>query len=107
MEWQALLLGLEPVTAALVGVGVPVAAPVVAVIDSATGSKLSESTRSLAKQGMMLAFESFDQVQCAVAEAQETVQDLIAEARTELTQAKQNAAESKDNPVTPQEIELN
>ncbi|MFB2836126.1 DUF5132 domain-containing protein [Aerosakkonemataceae cyanobacterium BLCC-F167] len=106
MEWEALLLGLEPITAAAIGVGVAVAAPVVAAIDSATGSKLAESTRSIAKEGMVLAFQAFDNAQSAVAEAQESVQDLMTEAKNDLKKARQKAAENGGSEAVPQEIEI-
>lgn len=107
MEWEALLLGLEPLTAAAIGVGVAATAPVLAAIDSATGSKFSESTRTAAKQGMVLAMQAFDTMQSAVAEAQESVQDLMAEAKNDLKQARQKAAENGGAEVTPQQIEVN
>lgn len=91
MEWEALLLGLEPLTAAAIGVGVAVAAPIVAAIDSSTGSKLSESGRAIAKQGMVFALQSFDNMQSAIAEAQESVNDLMAEAKQDFNQAREQA----------------
>lgn len=106
MEWEALLLGLEPLTAAAIGVGVAVAAPVVAAIDSATGSKLSESARSIAKEGMVFAFDAMDNVQSSIAEAQESVQDLMAEAKNDLKKARQQSAESNGTEASPQEIEI-
>lgn len=106
MEWEALLLGLEPLTAAAIGIGVAVTAPVVAAIDSATGSKLSDSARSIAKEGMVLAFQAFDSAQSAVAEAQESVQDLMAEAKNDLKKAKQKAAENDSSESALQEIEI-
>lgn len=105
MEWEALLLGLEPLTAAAIGVGVAVAAPVVAAIDSATGSKFSESTRAVAKQGMVIAFEAFDQMQSAIAEAQESVNDLMAEAKNDHQQAKEKATENGGT-KQPQEVKI-
>lgn len=106
MEWEALLLGLEPLTAAAVGVGVAAAAPIVAAIDSATGSKFSESTRAVAKQGMVAAFQAFDTMQSAIAEAQESVSDLMAEAKLDLQQAKQKAAENGGAKAQPQEVSI-
>lgn len=106
MEWEALLLGLEPLTAAAIGVGVAVAAPVVAAIDSATGSKLSESSRAIAKQGIVVALEAFDNAKSAIAEAQESMNDLMAEAKNDLQQAKEKAAENGGTKVQPQEVNI-
>ncbi|MBE9011173.1 DUF5132 domain-containing protein [Pseudanabaenaceae cyanobacterium LEGE 13415] len=106
MEWEALLLGLEPLTAAAIGVGVAVAAPVIAAVDSATGSKFSESTRAVAKQGMVAAFQTFEQMQVAIAEAQESVNDLMAEAKSDFKQAKEKASENGGVKTEPQEINI-
>ncbi len=100
LELEALLLGLEPVTALTVGVGALVLTPVVGVIDSMTGSNLSEGTRSAAKSGLVWAFESFDKAQHTFAEASESVQDLIAEARSEMNNSRDSAEESTPREVT-------
>jgi hypothetical protein len=105
MEWEALLLGLEPLTAAAIGVGVAAIAPIVAAIDSATGSKLAESSRSIAKGGMVAVLQAFDEMQAAVAEAQESVQDLVAEAKNDLKQAQQKSDEN-GGATQPQELEI-
>lgn len=106
MEWEALLLGLEPLTAAAIGVSVAIAAPVVAAIDSATGSKLSESSRAIAKQGIVVAFEAFDTAKSAIAEAQESVNDLVAEAKLDHQQAKEKATENGGAKVQPQPVNI-
>uniref|UniRef100_B8HLY1 DUF5132 domain-containing protein n=1 Tax=Cyanothece sp. (strain PCC 7425 / ATCC 29141) TaxID=395961 RepID=B8HLY1_CYAP4 len=91
MELEALLLGLEPITALAIGVGALAIAPVVGAIDSMTGSSLGESARSAAKTGMIWAFDAFDKTQSVVAEAGESFQDLIAEAKAERSSSKNGA----------------
>jgi hypothetical protein len=100
LELEALLLGLEPVTALTIGVGALVLAPVVGAIDSMTGSTLSEGTRNIAKNGLVVAFEAFDKAQHAVAEASESVQDLIAEAKSEMNTSKNGSEDSIPREVT-------
>ncbi len=51
MELQALLLGLEPLTALAIGLGALVLAPVIATTESAVGGALAESSKNLAKTG--------------------------------------------------------
>lgn len=98
-ELEALLLGLEPMTAIAVGVGALVLAPVVGAIDSATGNSLSEGTRSAAKTAMIWGFQAFDKVQSSVAEASESFQDLVAEAKADLS-TPSNGAEPPPREVT-------
>jgi Protein of unknown function (DUF5132) len=100
MELEALLLGLEPMTAAVIGVGALVMAPVIGAIDAATGHNLSESTRSTAKTGLVMAFQAFDKVQSAAAEAGESFQDLIAEAKADIRASKNGASDPSPREVT-------
>jgi hypothetical protein len=99
-ELEALFLGLEPVTALAVGAGALILVPVVSAVDSMTGSNMSESTRSVAKDGLVWAFEVFDKAQHAVAEASESVQDLIAEAKAEMTDSRNGSDEKAPREVT-------
>jgi Protein of unknown function (DUF5132) len=99
-ELEALFLGLEPVTALAVGAGALILVPVLSTVDSMTGSNLSESTRSVAKDGLVWAFEVFDKAQHAVAEAGESVQDLIAEAKAEMTDSRNGSDEKAPREVT-------
>lgn len=98
---EALLLGLEPMTAAVIGVGALVAAPVVGAIDAATGGNLAESAKSATKTGLIWTFQAFEQVQSSVAEASESFQDLIAEARSEM-----NAPKDSQPEATPREVTI-
>lgn len=93
-ELEALLLGIEPLTALVVGVGAVVLVPAVSVIDSMTGSNLSESTRSVAKTGLVWAMETAEKAQHTFAEASESVQDLIAEAQADMSGSRSNTTET-------------
>ncbi len=97
MELEALFLGLEPVTALAVGVGVLALAPLVGM---ATKSELADSARETAKKGLVFVFETFDKAQSAVAEAGESFQDLVAEAKAERAASQNGAA------APPQEVNL-
>jgi len=99
-ELEALLLGLEPVTALTIGVGALLVAPVVGVIDSMTGGNVGEGGRNVAKTGLVWAFEAFDKVQHTVAETSESVQDLIAEAKAEMHESKNGSEDAAPREVT-------
>lgn len=104
MELEALLLGLEPLTALGIGVGSLLLAPVVGVVgsamgsDSALGNSLSESSRSLAKTGVGWAVDTFDKTQTFFAETGESFQDLVAEAKNDLKNSKSAKAEQNSSP---------
>lgn len=108
LELEALLLGLEPLTAAGIGLGALALAPVVGVVgsalgpDSAVGNSLSESSRSLAKTGLGWAFDVYDKTQSFVAESSESFQDLVAEAKTDLKKSK---AKAEQSPM-PHQVEI-
>ncbi|MFH7030011.1 MAG: DUF5132 domain-containing protein [Heteroscytonema crispum UTEX LB 1556] len=99
-ELEALLLGLEPMTAAVIGVGALVIAPVLGAVDAATGHNISESARSTAKTGLVWAFQAFDKAQSAAAEAGESFQDLIAEAKADMRSSKNGASDPSPREVT-------
>lgn len=104
MELEALLLGLEPLTALGIGVGSLVLAPVVGVVGSAMGSNselgnsLSESSRSLAKTGVGWALDTYDKTQTFFAETGESFQDLVAEAKNDMKNTKSTQAEQNSSP---------
>ena len=100
MELEALLLGLEPMTALAVGIGTLAIAPLVGAVDSLTGHNLSESTRSAAKTSLVWAFEAFDKTQSAAAEVSESFQDLIAEAKADRMAPKNGSVDSVPREVT-------
>lgn len=61
MNFEALLLGMEPLTALVVGVGAVIIAPVVKAAGSAVGDSnlsesLSESAREVTKKGFVMGF---------------------------------------------------
>lgn len=108
MELEALLLGLEPLTAAGIGLGALALAPVVGAVgsamgsDSAAGNSLSESSRSLAKTGLVWAIETYDKTQNFFAETSESFQDLVAEAKTDMKGSK---SKTEQNSV-PHHVEI-
>lgn len=94
MELEALLLGLEPITALTIGVGALVLVPVVSAVNSMTGNSISDTARSAAKTGLVFALDAVDKTQRAVAETGESFQDLMAEAKAERNQPKNGALEN-------------
>jgi len=99
-ELEALLLGLEPVTALAIGVGALVLAPVMGAIDAATGGTLADNTRNAAKTGLVWAFQAADKAQHTLAEVSESVQDLLAEAKSEMQTAQNGTEDTSPREVT-------
>jgi hypothetical protein len=64
-----------------------------------TGNQLGDTSRNVAKTGLVWAFEAFDKAQSTVAEASESFQDLVAEAKAERKMSRNGTAE-----VTPHEV---
>jgi NaMN:DMB phosphoribosyltransferase len=84
MEWEALLLGLEPVAALTVGIAALVLAPVIGTVAHPEFNKsLGESGRNLAKNSVKLGLETYDSFQSSFAEATESWNALVAEAKAE------------------------
>lgn len=116
MEFEALLLGLEPLTALAVGVGAVILVPVVTSVGSALGGNdsnsnsnsnltesLTESTKDFTKKGLVWGFEALENVQTIFSEAEESFRDLLADAKTEHLQ-KKNQSESENS--KPHNIEI-
>lgn len=106
MNLEALLLGLEPVTALTIAVGAVVVAPVISAVGSAAGDSnlsesLTESTKELTKKGLVWGFEAWENAQTAYAQAEETFRDLVADAKLEHT-VKKSQTESPQ----PQNIDI-
>jgi hypothetical protein len=102
MEFEALLLGAEPIVAFGAGLGaLALGSAIVALGNSEAGQPLVESGRDLTKHGLKWSLETLDKVQETFAEAGESWNDLVAEARSEIKESKV-AAEA--NP--PQEVEI-
>jgi len=100
MELEALLLGIEPIVALGVGIGALLIAPVIgSFANPEIGKSVSDSGRSLTKNGIKLGFEALDKVQTTFAEASESFNDLFAEAKSEV-EAKRNGAQ------LPREVEI-
>lgn len=102
MDLEALLLGMEPVAALGVGIAALALAPLIGALGkSEVGKSLEDSGRELTKSGIKWGLETFEKVQETVAEAGESWNDLVAEARSEARNAKNSA---KSDP--PTEIEI-
>ncbi len=106
MEFEALFLGLEPLTALAVGVGAVVLAPVVDVIGKSIGqdnlgAPLAEAARENTKKAIVWGMEALENAQTAFAEAEESFQDLVADAKAERATQRSNAEK-----VEPRDIEI-
>lgn len=106
MEFEALFLGIEPLTALAVGLGAVVLAPVVSAVGKAVGQEdlgapLAETARENTKKVIVWGLEAFDNAHVAFAEAEESFRDLVADAKAEHA-AKRTESES----VTPREVEI-
>lgn len=88
MEFEALFLGLEPLTALAVGISAFALAPVVNTLGKAMGQEnlgepLVESAKEQTKKVMVWGFGAFENAQSTFAEAEESFRDLVADARAE------------------------
>jgi len=110
MELEALLLGLEPITALAVGLGAVIFAPVVTSIGSVLGKdsnlseSLSEATREATKKGIVWGFEVIESAQTIFSEAEESFRDLLADAKTEHLQKRDHT--DKSERTQPHEVEI-
>ncbi len=121
---EAILFGIEPVTALVVGVGAILLVPIVNAIGSAItqgeqeGSfataadqatqavnAAGDSVQGLAKEALVWGLEVIEGVQTTLAEANESFQDFVAEARTEY-EAKKAEHRATEAVTQPQEIEI-
>jgi hypothetical protein len=116
MEFEALLLGLEPATALFVGLSAVILKPVVDVVSQAVekdprlseslpkmGESLSESAKDAVKSSLVWGFETFENAQAAFAEAEESFRDLVADAKTEYV-VKKSGVNSES--VVPRDIQI-
>jgi len=68
-------------------------------------SEADNAVRDAMKQGLAWSMEALDQAQGAIAEASESFNDLMAEARLEANKAKQAAATNPTQPPSEVQIE--
>ncbi len=98
MEFEALL----PVAALGAGIAALALAPVIGALGNTEVSKsLSETGRNLTKNGIKMGIEAYENVQATLAEAGETWNDIVAEAKTEV-KAKKTATATEQ----PTEVEI-
>ncbi|MBV9387236.1 MAG: DUF5132 domain-containing protein [Chroococcidiopsidaceae cyanobacterium CP_BM_ER_R8_30] len=106
MEILELLFFEQPLTALAVVAGAVVVAPILGAAgtlagkDTAVGESLSESSRNLAKAGIIWGMDILDKTQGVVAEAGESFQDLVAEARADRATAKTKTPHTPPQGVT-------
>ncbi len=109
MQFEILLLGLEPITALTIAVGTFVLAPIVNTVTFKAGSSnsshsLTESTRKLTKKGLVLGFEAWENTQTTYAQAEKALRDLVADAKHKhVVQKSQEKSES--NAILLDELE--
>lgn len=110
MEFEALFLGLEPVTALAVGVGAIVLAPFVGIVTKAVkdqnlSQSVSDSARDVTKNTLVWTFEVYENAQSAFTEAGESFRVLIDNAKDEHL-AKKAAAENNGANIEPRNVEI-
>ncbi len=121
---EAILFGIEPVTALVVGVGAILLVPIVSAVGSAitqgdqegsfataadqaaqAAHSAGDSVQGLAKEALVWGLEVIEGVQTTLAEANESFQDFVAEARTEY-EAKKAEQQATAAATQPQKIEI-
>jgi len=107
MEFEALLLGIEPLTALAIGIGAVLLAPVADVAVKAVGQdpklveSFSESAKEATKAALVWGMEAMENAQSVFAEAEESFRDMVADAKAEHL-AKKPAVD----PIEPREVEI-
>jgi len=107
MEFEIVLLGLEPLGLLAVIVGVSIMSPIVEAIASTIerelklGTSLSDTVSEATKTTLVLSFEAYERSQTAFTEAVESVQNLFADAKAEF-EAKKSQAEAVAKETIPQ-----
>lgn len=106
MELEALLLGIEPITALAVGVSAVILAPVVNAVGSALGEdstskheSLSAAAREWTKNGLVWGFEAVENAQAIFAQAEESFKDLVSDAQVEYMMKKSNAETAEPHKI--------
>jgi hypothetical protein len=110
MEFEALFLGLEPLTAIAVGVGAIALAPFVGIIAKAVqegnfSQSISDSTRDVTKNTIIWGFDAYENAQLAFTEAGESFKTLIEDAKSEHL-ARKVAAENAAAVTEPRSVEI-
>ncbi len=101
MDFEALLLGIEPVAAFGLGAAAIAIGSTLSLLgNTEAGQSITESGRDLTKQGIKWGIDTFEKVQGNIAEAGESWNDLVAEAQSEI-RASQNSK------VAPEPKEVN
>jgi hypothetical protein len=106
MEFEALFLGLEPLTALTVGIAALALAPVVNTVGKAMGHEnlgepLAELAKEHTKKAMVWSLDAIENSQSAFAEVEESFRDLVADA-----QAERIAKKAESNHTESREVEI-
>ncbi|MBF2002060.1 MAG: DUF5132 domain-containing protein [Synechococcales cyanobacterium M58_A2018_015] len=111
-ELEALLLGIEPITALAVGVGAVLLAPVVDTVGNwvkedeklnGVGESVSQSAREATKSALIWGMDVIEGIQSTFADAQESFNDLVAEAKDE---HRATRAKAQEQPTPPRAVEI-
>ncbi len=99
-----LLLGIEPLTVLVVAASAAILAPIVSVLgntlgNSDLGESISKSARDVTKDTLVFGIGVLENTQTAIAEAQESFQDILSEAKSEYT-SKKHAEKIEPREVT-------
>ncbi len=98
MELEALLLGLEPAAALVIGVGAFIAPLVLdAVVDYAVDEAITKSMREVTKNGMVWTMEVKESIENAWNHTQEAVRDLVIDAQLQHQANKSQLVQGKDS----------
>jgi hypothetical protein len=111
-ELEALLLGIEPITALAVGAGAILLAPLADAVGDTfkederiadLGESITTSARQAAKDAMIWGLDLLEDIQSGFAEAQESFNDLLAEAREAREVKRSNQS---DDVTEPRSIDI-
>ncbi len=85
MDFEALFLGIEPVVAFSLGAAaLAIGSAVTLFGNTEAGKTITESGRDMTKSGIKWGIDTFEKVQGGIAEANESWNDLVAEAQSEI-----------------------
>ncbi|MBE9225588.1 hypothetical protein IQ264_09160 [Phormidium sp. LEGE 05292] len=121
---ESLLFGIEPITAIAVGIGAILLAPIIGTVSSMvnkqdeesaaestenpvtqTVSSAGETARDFAKDAMVWGMDVVESIQTTFAEASESFQDFVAEAKADY-EIKKSERQAADTTTQPRTIEV-
>lgn len=121
---ESLLFGIEPLTALVVGIGAILLAPAIGAVSSTIGKQEEESAaestenpvtetfnsagdtaKGFAKDAMVWGMDVVENIQTTFAEASESFQDFVAEAKAEY-ETKKAERQTADTTTQPRAVEI-